>query len=114
MKPQHDGGYRSWGRHGAEVCPLCGGTGIVTSNIWREKARRGGVKSFLSSLQPGRLSMRDRGKCGGRPKALTIEEIERRDAAPGPLQVVLRLPPPNYSRPGVVAMRGVAGKLKHC
>ena len=22
MKPQREGGYHSWGRHGAEVCPL--------------------------------------------------------------------------------------------
>jgi len=84
MKPQREGGYHSWGRHGAEVCSLCGGTGIVTSNLWREKARRGGVKSFLISLQTGRMSMRDRGKHGGRPRALRIEDLERRNAAPGP------------------------------
>ena len=78
MKWQREGGRRSWGRRGTEVCPLCGGTGLVTSNSWRAKGRKGGIKSFLVSLQPGQLSMRERGKRGGRPRALRIEDIERR------------------------------------
>jgi len=77
MKWQRKGGRRSWGRHGAEVCPLCKGTGLVTSGAWRAKARKGGIKSFLISLQPGQLSMSERGKRGGRPRALRIEDIER-------------------------------------
>jgi len=77
MKPQREGGHHSWGRHGAEVCPLCKGAGLVTSDAWREKGRKGGVKSFLVSLQPGQLSMCERGKHGGRPRALRIEDLER-------------------------------------
>jgi hypothetical protein len=78
MKPQREGGRRSWGKHGAETCPLCSGTGLVTSGAWREKGRKGGVKSFLVSLEPRQLSMRERGKHGGRPRALRIEDLGRR------------------------------------
>lgn len=92
--PQREGGQQSWAKHGRDTCPLCGG--VIASDSWREKARRGGVKSFLISLQPGRLSMRDRGKYGGRPRALKIEDIERREAAPGPTPYVLGAPPPHY------------------
>lgn len=83
MNPQREAGRRSWAKHGTKACPLCGGSGIITSNTWLERARKGGIKSFLLSLQDGQLSMSERGKYGGRPKALTIEDIERRDAAPG-------------------------------
>lgn len=78
MKPQRQGGHHSWGRHGAEVCPLCKGTGLIMSNAWREKGRKGGVRSFLVSLEHGQLSMSQRGKHGGRPRALRIEDLERR------------------------------------
>jgi hypothetical protein len=78
------GGRHSWAADGATLCPLCEGSGIVASSRWREKARKGGRKSYLVSLQPAHLSMRERGKRGGRPKALTVKKIERREAAPGP------------------------------
>ena len=77
-KPQRQAGRHSWGKHGAEACPLCEGTGLTTSNSWGERARKGGVRSFLTSLQPGQLSMCERGKHGGRPRALKIEDVERR------------------------------------
>jgi hypothetical protein len=92
MKLQHEAGQRSWAKHGAEICPVCGS--IVTSHSWLEKSRKGGIKSYLISLQPGRQSMSERGKHGGRPGALTIKEIERRQAAPGPLRRYPGLPPP--------------------
>jgi hypothetical protein len=78
MNHRREGGRRSWGKHGAEVCPLCRGTGLITSNAWEEKARKGGIRSFLVSLQHGQLSMSQRGACGGRPRTLKIEDMERR------------------------------------
>jgi hypothetical protein len=66
------------------MCPLCGGTGLATCNAWREKARKGGIMSFLVSLEPGRPSMSERGKHRGRLMALRIQDVERREAAPGP------------------------------
>jgi len=91
---QSKGGHHSWTKHGAEICPLCGGTGVLASSVWREKGHKGGVRRFLVSLQLGQLSMSERGKRGGRPKALTIEDIERRQAAPGPSHRCSGLPPP--------------------
>lgn len=67
------GGLRCWGTHGAVVCPVCGGSGMVASPSWRNSARKGGVKSYIISLQQGRLSMKERGKLGGRPRALLLK-----------------------------------------
>jgi hypothetical protein len=73
---QREGGRRSWAKHGRNICPLCGN--IVVSDSWRGRAYRGGLNSYLTSLQPGQSSMSERGKYGGRPRAVTINDIERR------------------------------------
>jgi len=78
------GGMRCWAKHGVAECPLCKGTGLVASEGWKRKGRKGGLRSYLVSLEPGHLSMVQRGRYGGRPGALKIEDIERRQAAPGP------------------------------
>lgn len=63
--------------YGATVCPMCGGSGIVASSSWRERARKGGIKSYLISLEAGRLSMKERGQRGGRPRAVTIQDLKK-------------------------------------
>jgi len=66
---------------------------MVASPSWRDRARKGGIRSYLGSLCQGQLSMRERGKLGGRPRGITIEKLrERRQAAPDP-QVTRGLPP---------------------
>ena len=80
---QHEAGLRCWAMYGATICPMCSGSGIVASSSWHGRALKGGLKSYLASLKPGVLSMRERGKLGGRPRALTIENLnERRETAP--------------------------------
>lgn len=37
-------------------------------------AKRRGYAAYQNSLQPGQMSMRERGKLGGRPKELTLAE----------------------------------------
>lgn len=49
----------------------------MASPSWRERARKGGVKSYLVSLEAGCLSMKERGQRGGRPRALTVEELKK-------------------------------------
>jgi hypothetical protein len=70
----------------------------VSSASWHHKARRGGIRSYLVSLRGKRMSMQERGKLGGRPRALTIENLkERRKFAPDPHETRGLLPQPHPS-----------------
>ena len=67
-------------RENAELCGVCSGTGRVQSQSAVAKAKRGGNASFLASLNPGRLSMSERGKLGGRFKEPTLVELQLRSS----------------------------------
>ena len=62
-------------REAGVCCPLCGGKGRILSRTIRDRGKKGGNAAYLQSLEPGQLSMSDRGKRGGRPRALTIESL---------------------------------------
>jgi len=68
---------------GEVVCPICGGSGRVTSASRQAAARKGGNISFLRSTRPGAMSMRQRGRRGGRPRALTLADVEARATPKG-------------------------------
>lgn len=57
------------------LCAHCYGTGRVTAESVSARAQRGGNASFLVSLQPGRLSMSERGRRGGRPMEPTLGDL---------------------------------------
>ena len=44
------------------------------------RAKKGGNASYLASLGSGSLSMSDRGKLGGRPNELTLDQIGKRQS----------------------------------
>jgi len=58
------------------ICPTCSGKGRILSESVRTRARQAGNASYLKSLQPGQLSMAERGRRGGRPRALTLADLE--------------------------------------
>lgn len=62
-------------RESTGLCAECHGTGRVLTQSAIAKAKRGGNISFLASLGPGRLSMSERGRLGGRPKDPTLDEM---------------------------------------
>ena len=66
-------------REAETICPICDGKGRILSASVRTRARQGGNASYLKSLQPGGMSMKERGKRGGGPRALTIDDIRRMD-----------------------------------
>ena len=68
---------------GVAVCSACGGSGRVTNQNWLSRSRKGGNRSYMKSLEPGALSMRDRGKLGGRPRLPTLADIEAEGEGPG-------------------------------
>jgi hypothetical protein len=58
-------------REAEAICPTCDGKGrILTRNV-RTRARAGGNASYINSLRPGSLTMSERGRKGGRPRAPT-------------------------------------------
>lgn len=65
---------RRYQRESQVLCPKCGGTGRILSDLVKAKATKGGNSSYLTSLLPGHMSMYQRGKRGGRPKDPTIPE----------------------------------------
>lgn len=65
-------------RESTGLCAECHGTGRVLTQSAIAKAKRGGNASCLKSLIPGNLFMSDRGKLGGRPKDLSLEDDSRR------------------------------------
>ena len=75
---------RRFQREALEFCPSCDGTGIVKSEVFKARARKGGVNSFRRSLEPGQLSMVERGRMGGRPKEPTLADLEVLDRGADP------------------------------
>ena len=59
------------------LCPHCHGTGRIMTDTSTARSRRGGNASYLGSLQPGGLSMSERGRLGGRPKEPTLAAMDR-------------------------------------
>ena len=58
------------------LCPLCGGKGRVASPDRIARARKGGNTTYLKSLEPGQMSMRERGRRGGRPRSYRLDEAD--------------------------------------
>ena len=59
-----------------EPCPECRGTGRLRTETAHARSKKGGAMSYLNSLQPGQLSMSERGRLGGRPRALTLADLD--------------------------------------
>ena len=74
-RAQSEASRKRYQREALEICPACDGTGIAVGLSARLKARKGGINSFLRSLQAGQLSMAERGTRGGRPKEPTIADV---------------------------------------
>ena len=76
MSTQHSAaGRRNFQEHGTVTCPTCSGSGQVVSQDWRGRSRKGGNVSYRRSLEPGAISMTQRGRQGGRPRALRLEDL---------------------------------------
>lgn len=71
-------GKKGFQQHGETICPLCDGSGRVLTRDWKTRSRKGGNASYRKSTEPGELSMAERGRLGGRPKALTLEDLRKR------------------------------------
>lgn len=56
------------------LCPHCKGTGRVITDTVRARAVLAGNTAYLNSLKPGAMSMSERGKMGGRPRAWHLRE----------------------------------------
>ena len=86
-KAQSIAAQRRYQRESKERCPLCEGSGVVGTLYAQDRSRKGGRASYRKSLQPGEESMSEKGSRGGRPKALTLADLDagkpiRRYAAP--------------------------------
>ncbi len=64
----------SYKRKEVEKCPHCKGTGRVNMHTVQARAKANGNATFLKSLKPGALTMSERGKMGGRPRAWHLRE----------------------------------------
>ena len=62
-------------REAEAICPTCDGKGRILTRNARARARKGGNASYLKSLQPGSLTMSERGRKGGRPRAPTRADL---------------------------------------
>ena len=75
---------RRYQKEAEEICPTCQGSGRVLNENAKAKAkanaRKGGNVAYLKSLEPGALSMAERGRKGGAPKLPTIEDLMSRKA----------------------------------
>lgn len=67
-------------REAVDLCDACQGTGRVRSQSTIARAKRGGNASYLTSLRPEQLSMSERGRLGGRPRELTLEDLNSKDS----------------------------------
>ncbi len=56
------------------LCPHCEGTGRVITDTVRARAAKAGNATYLASLKSGALSMSERGKMGGRPRAWHLRD----------------------------------------
>jgi len=63
------------------LCPFCEGKGRVAGRTLGARGRKGGNVAYLKSLEPGEMSMADRGRKGGRPRALTLTDLGGREPA---------------------------------
>ena len=79
-KTQSEGAKTRYERDSTGLCAVCHGTGRVLSQSAVAKAKRGGNATYLASLGSGGLSMADRGRLGGRPKELTLDQIAKRQS----------------------------------
>ena len=70
-------------RESEVCCPMCDGSGRILSRTVKTRALKGGNSSYLKSLQPGQMSMSERGKRGGRPRLPTLQELRERSAQRG-------------------------------
>ena len=61
------------------LCPSCEGKGRVTDQTLSARGRKGGNVAYLKSLEPGGMSMVERGRRGGRPRALTLMDLGGRE-----------------------------------
>lgn len=86
-KRQQEAARQRHRREREVICPLCDGSGRVLSRAAASRARRGGNASYLKSLQPGQPSMQERGRKGGRPKALTLADLDARSEEPKEVSV---------------------------
>lgn len=57
------------------VCPTCQGAGTILGKTVRDRARKGGFASYRRSLEPGQLSMSQRGEKGGAPRLPTLADL---------------------------------------
>ena len=80
--PQHKG-RRRYRREAEVICGHCHGTGRVTTDTATARSRRGGNTSYLRSLEPGGLSMSERGRLGGRPREATLDNSAAMDRSAG-------------------------------
>lgn len=76
---QSKAAHRRFQQAALACCPTCDGAGVVASEAVEARARKGGVNSYLLSLEPGQLSMAERGARGGRPKEPTLKDLIDRD-----------------------------------
>ena len=75
-KAQSEAAKYRYQRESVALCPHCRGKGLVIAPTATERARKGGNRAYINSLQPGALSMSARGKKGGRPRALTLQDLD--------------------------------------
>ena len=71
---------RRYQKEAEEICPTCQGSGRVLNENAKARARKGGNASYLKSLEPGALTMVERGRRGGAPRKPTIEDLMSRKA----------------------------------
>ena len=72
---QRSAARRRFLRENTALCPSCRGSGLVAGQTIAARAKKGGVRNFVASLEKGSLSMSERGKRGGRPSDPTIKDL---------------------------------------
>ena len=73
---QREAAHRRYQRDYVEPCPHCDGTGRVQTATAQARSKKGGNATYRKSLQEGETSMAERGRKGGRPRALTLAEMD--------------------------------------
>jgi hypothetical protein len=58
------------------ICPICDGKGRLLSQSSSARGRKAGNARYLKSLEPGQMTMAEMGRRGGRPRALTLADLE--------------------------------------
>ena len=80
---QRKGARGRYLREAGALCAHCHGTGRVMTDTSTARSRKGGTASYLGSLQPGGLSMSERGRLGGRPREATLDNSTAMDRSAG-------------------------------